>query len=41
MRIIITILLLIISLIQMRYRFNHPEMTETQLLFNFFEAFKG
>lgn len=26
--------------IQLIYRFDHPEMTETQLYLNFFEAFR-
>jgi hypothetical protein len=28
------------AIYQFKYRFNHPEMTETQLLFHFFDAFK-
>jgi len=31
----------IISIFLFRYRFKHPEMTETELMINFFEAFKN
>lgn len=34
------LILLVISYFQFKFRFNHPEMTETQLFMNFFKAFK-
>ena len=34
------LILLILSIPQFSFRFNHPEMTETQLLINFFVAYK-
>ena len=37
----IGILLMIFVVIpQLAYKFHHPEMTETQLILNFFEAYK-
>jgi len=38
---ILFLMLIIIAFYQTKYRFNHPEMTETQLFLNFFNAFKG
>lgn len=38
-KIIFYIILGIISFFLIRYRFLHPEMTETQLFINTFEAF--
>lgn len=40
MKWIFYIIIAIIALFQHRYRFNHPEMTETQLVLHFFDAFK-
>lgn len=37
---ILLLILLPFVLIQYRYRFKHPEMTETQLFLHFFDAFK-
>lgn len=37
---IMLLILGILAIYQFKYRLNHPEMTETQLLINFFEAFK-
>lgn len=31
----------VLSIYQLKYRLNHPEMTETQLFLHFFDAFKG
>lgn len=32
--------LMIGTYFQLKYRFKHPEQTETQLFINFFQAFK-
>jgi len=34
------IILCICAIPQIIYRFHHPEMTETQLFINFFQAYK-
>ncbi len=34
------LIILILSFWQLKYRFNHPEMSETQLFLHFFDAFK-
>jgi hypothetical protein len=37
---LIIIFIAIIAFFQIKYRFTHPEQTETQLFLNFFEAFQ-
>jgi len=38
---ILIAILLVLSLFPLKYRFQHPEMTETQLLLHFFDAYRG
>ena len=34
------LILLLLSIPQLIYRFKHPDQTETQLFFNFFNAYR-
>ncbi len=38
---IFIIIMLILSIPQLLYRFSHPEMSETNLFLNFFEAYRA
>ncbi len=39
-KLIFYLVLLILGIPGFLYRFNHPEMSETQLFLNFFEAYR-